>query len=377
MNVVVAMDSFKGTMSAREACELVREGFLEARPDWRVIVKPMADGGEGTAEAMLAARGGQWIPLQAPGPLPGRVVDAGYAWFPDRQEALVEMASAAGLPLLDRTELNPMRTTTRGVGVLMRAAQERGAQRILLAVGGSATTDGGIGAASELGWQFLDHDGNAVSPAGEGLLHIHTIRAPDSPLQMHVDVLCDVNNPLTGPHGAAAVYGPQKGATPDMVKQLDAGLVHLAALMRRHFGVEMEHVKGAGASGGLAGGAIAFMQAELKPGIETIMEASGLRDALEGADWVITGEGKFDEQSLRGKVVSGISKLAQTCGTNVGVLAGSVRVAEEVCRAYGVSFALPTAPAAMPLDIALPRARSDLKRTAHQWALSQPETGKH
>ncbi len=368
MNVIVAMDSFKGNMSAREACERVRNGILAARPDTRVVLTPMADGGEGTAEALLTARGGEWIEHTVTGPLPDRKVNARYAWFPDQRIALIEMAEASGLTLLDRSGLNPLKTTTYGTGELMAAALARGAERLILAVGGSATVDGGVGAAMALGWTFLDAEGNPAGLGGESLERIVTIRPPELPVTVPVEVLCDVDNPLTGEHGAAAVFGPQKGATPEMVERLDQGLKQLAAVVREELGLDIEHVPGAGAAGGLSAGAMAFCGAKLVPGIDTVMEASGLNEHLQDADWVISGEGKFDSQSLRGKVVSGIVRMAKKYAVKVAVIAGSVKVTEDECRTHGVEIALPTAPADTPMEVALKTAKEDLESTARQFA---------
>lgn len=371
MKIVIAMDSFKGNMSAREACERVRDGILAVRSDAGIVLTPMADGGEGTAEALMAARGGEWMEQTVMGPLPDRSVQAGYAWFPDDRTAVVEMAVASGITLLDRAELNPLKTTTMGTGQLIRAAIKRGAQRLILAVGGSATVDGGVGAAMALGWEFLDSAGQSVGFGGEALEKIETIQPPAHPVAIPFEVLCDVDNPLTGERGAAAVFGPQKGATPEMVARLDQGLRHLADVVRRQIGVEIETVPGAGAAGGLSAGAIAFCKGKLVPGIDTVMAASGLEDKLQDADWVISGEGRFDSQSLGGKVVSGILRMARSYGVKVGVIAGCVQVSETECRAAGLAFAKATSPADMPMEVALRTAKEDLQTTAgriaEQW----------
>lgn len=371
MKVVVAMDSFKGNMSAREACERLRDGILSVRPDAEVVLTPMADGGEGTAEALMAVRGGRWIHETVTGPLPERSVNAGYAWFADDETAVIEMAAASGIMLLDQVELNPLKTTTFGTGELMAAAMRRGAKRIILAVGGSATVDGGVGAGMALGWKFLDQDGQPIRLGGEGLADITDIRPPAEPIVMDFEVLCDVDNPLTGQHGAAVVFGPQKGATPDMVARLDGGLKRLAQVVRDQLGMEIDEVPGAGAAGGLAAGAMAFCGAKLVPGIDTVMTASGLEAHLKDADWVISGEGRFDSQSLRGKVVSGIVRMAAQYGVKAAVIAGSVKVSDDECRARGLEFAWPTAPAEMPMEVALRTAREDLqaagRRFAEEW----------
>jgi glycerate kinase len=277
------------------------------------------------------------------------------------------MASASGLTLVPRDQLNPMRATTYGTGELIQAALRHGARKLILAVGGSATVDGGVGAAMALGWQFLDDNGRPVEWGGGALDRIQSIKPPATPIVIPVEVLCDVNSPLTGPQGAAAVFGPQKGATPEMVRTLDCGLANLARMVRANLNMEIDTVPGAGAAGGLAAGAIAFMGAKLVPGIDTVIAISGLLDDLEGADWVITGEGRFDAQSLRGKVVSGIVKAAKRSGAKVAVIAGSVQVSPEECKTFGVEVARATASSGMPLDDALKQARPMLKETARRF----------
>lgn len=229
MKVILAFDSFKGSLSAREVCATVAAGIHSVRPDIEIVSLPMADGGEGTADAMMAALGGGWIPLAVTGPLPAMKVNAGFAWLEHEKTAVVEMAVASGLPLLRNSERNPMKTTTFGTGELIRAALKKGAEKILLTVGGSATVEGGIGTAAALGWRFLDAAGRDIPLSGKGLPLIEKMIPPQSPVTADVEVLCDVTNPLCGPNGAARVYGPQKGATPEMAEELAAGLEHLAA----------------------------------------------------------------------------------------------------------------------------------------------------
>jgi glycerate kinase len=373
MKIVIAMDSFKGTLKAHEVCKIVSNVITEKSSDVTVVIKPMADGGEGTARAMIEAAGGTWIPFMVMGPLRQMQIEAGFAWFEDRT-ALVEMASASGLELLKPEQLNPLKTTTYGTGQLIKAAVQHGAQKILLAVGGSATIDGGIGAATALGWQFLDHKNNPVPLSGGGLEKIAKIIKPDSSLLLSrngqpipVEVLCDVDNPLTGENGAAEVYGPQKGATPKMVKQLDKGLAHLAKLVREQLGRDIENMPGAGAAGGLAAGAVAFMNATLVSGIETVIARSNLHRELESADWVITGEGSFDRQSLSGKVISGILKMARQTNTRVAVIAGQVNIPQAEYSKLGISVAIPAKPDDMPLDKALRESRTLLASAAERF----------
>jgi glycerate kinase len=367
MKVVIATDSFKGTLTAYEACEIIAKAICESTPDAQLMTKPMADGGEGTARAMIKAADGQWVPQTVMGPLARMRVEAGFAWFADKT-ALVEMASASGLELLSAEQMNPLNTTTYGTGQLIGGALEYSAGKILLAVGGSATVDGGLGAAMALGWKFLDRQDNPVPLGGAGLEKITRIVKPENRSPVPVEVLCDVDNPLCGEKGAAKVYGPQKGATPQMVEQLERGLAHLADLVREQLGRDIENVPGAGAAGGLAAGAIAFMDATIVSGIETVMARSNLRGELESADWVITGEGSFDRQSLYGKVVSGILKMARESDTRVAVVAGKVNIPQQECQKIGIAAAISCKEDNMPLDYALKNSRELLYSAAQRFA---------
>ena len=367
MKIIVAMDSFKSTLTAYDACKILSDVLATVLSDVAVVLKPMADGGEGTARAMIEAGDGTWIPCKVMGPLPEMNVNAGFAWFPDGS-ALVEMAAASGLELLTAEQLDPLRTTTYGTGELIAAAIEYGAKKILLAVGGSATVDGGVGAATALGWKFLDAKGEPVGLGGGSLGQIGRIAKPTNPAIIPVEVLCDVNNPLCGQHGAARVFGPQKGATPEMVEQLEKGLAHLADIVRMQLGVEIGNVPGAGAAGGLAAGAIAFMDGSIVSGIETVMKHSNLEAELKSADWVITGEGSFDRQSLHGKVVSGILNLAKQSDTRIAVLAGQVKIGSDEYRELGIEVALASKPDDLPLADALKNSRQLLAAAAKRLA---------
>jgi glycerate kinase len=368
VKIVVALDKFKDSLTASRACDIVRDALLSVRPELCVVTKPMADGGDGTDEILLTALGGEWVAVPAMGPLPEMSSTARYVWLAKQATAVIAMASASGLVLLRPEERNPLLTTTYGTGELIRAAVERGAKRIWLAAGGSATVDGGVGAAMALGWRFLDAQGIPLEFGGGELGRIVRIEHPDKLRIPALEVLCDVDNPLCGPHGAAYVFGSQKGATSAMVERLDAGLQHLGRLVKEQLGREITTIRGAGAAGGLAGGALAFMDAHLAPGIEIVMHATGLDADLADADWVLTGEGQFDKQSLRGKVVSGIARLAAKHGTKVAVLAGSVQVSEAIYRREGIELALPTMKPGMELKEALERAEELLGSAARELA---------
>jgi glycerate kinase len=369
MKLVVAMDSFKGSLTAERACRVVAESIAVVAPRAEIITKPMADGGEGTAQTMLAAGKGQWIEKTVTGPLRNMRVRAGFAWFAGEKLVVVEMATASGLQLLSPDQRNPLKTATYGTGQLIQAAMDYGARRILLAVGGSATVDGGTGAAAAMGWKFLSKDGKQVDLGGGQLLQIERMIPPEHINRVPIEVLCDVDNPLCGDQGAARIYGPQKGATKEMVELLEAGLEHLAALVQRQLGCDIADLPGAGAAGGLAAGAVAFMGAKLVSGIETVISWSRLGQAIAGADWVITGEGCFDEQSLRGKVVSGVAKAARSAGAKVAVLAGQVLLPRDKYRDLGVADAFACMTDQMPLADAMANSEHLLAQTARQFAL--------
>jgi glycerate kinase len=378
VKIVVALDSFKGSLTAVQACDIVAQAIRSIVPGAQVVTKPMADGGEGTAAVLMAAAGGQWIGRTVMGPLPEMAVEAGFVWLPDNSTALVEMATASGLPLLRPEQRNPLTTTTYGTGQLIQAAIDYGANHVLLAIGGSATVDGGVGAAMALGWRFLTKEGQKIGIGGGQLRSIERMMPPPHLRNATVEVLCDVDNPLCGEHGGARVYGPQKGATPEMVEQLEAGLAHLARVVKEQLGRDIACLPGAGAAGGLAAGAVAFMNAGLVPGIDAIMSQTRLAEAVTGADWVITGEGSFDEQSLRGKVVSGVTRVARAAGAKVAVCAGQVRLEPGTYRQAGIEAAMACMEPGMELDYAIAHGAELLDCAARQFArdyLSEKETG--
>lgn len=370
MKVIVAMDSFKSSISAVCACKIVKDTLHSIYPDLKIVSIPMADGGEGTAEAMMAARGGEWIEIQAIGPLPLMQVSAGFAFFPHTKVALVEMAKASGLELLSPEQKNPLKTTTFGIGQLIRAAADYGADKILLAVGGSATVDGGVGAAQALGWKFLDPDGEPIGFGGGQLEYIDKIIRPNDLDLPEIEVLCDVDNPLCGKNGAARVFGPQKGATHEMVEQLESGLNHLAEIVRQQLGRQIHQIPGTGAAGGLSAGALAFMDAKLVRGVETIIHESRLTEEISDADWVITGEGRFDSQSLRGKAVSGVTKVAIRNRVRVGVLAGRVELSKQEWQDIGINAVVGVTEESVDLDYAIAHVRSLLADATRKFALA-------
>ncbi len=315
MRILVAPDKFRGTLTARQAAEAFSTGWRRERPDDDLELVPMADGGEGTMDALVDALGGRVEAVTVTGPL-GDPVDAAFASAPSQGGTLgvVEMARASGLALLDAGRRDPLRTTTRGTGELMARAIDAGAARLVVCIGGSATNDGGVGMASALGGRFLDASGHPIANGGEALLGLARIdlsAVHPGLARVQVTGACDVDNPLTGPSGASAVYGPQKGASADDVAVLDRALGHLAAVVERDLAIALRDEAGAGAAGGLGFGLMAFCGARLHPGVEVVMDAVGLVERIARADLVVTGEGSLDAQSLRGKTPAGV---LEACG---------------------------------------------------------------
>jgi len=338
MNILIALDSFKGSLSAKLACDIVRRTLERSELPCSCETIPMADGGEGTAAALVAGSKGSFRQLTGiVGPLPKMTLKAEIGWLPQTRTAVIEMAQASGLPLLTPAQRNPLHTTTYGTGQLIAGALRMGAREILLTLGGSATVDGGTGAARALGWRFVDRHGRDVASGGGALFAVHAIIPPPRPFSLALKVLCDVTNPLCGPTGAAEVYGPQKGATPEMVDRLEAALCHLADLIERDLGIWIRQLPGAGAAGGFGGGAAAFLGGKLVPGIDVIAQFTGLEKAMRKADWVITGEGRLDSQSLCGKVVQGVCRAAHATGTRVAVLAGTSLLKGEEWKKVGIA----------------------------------------
>jgi glycerate kinase len=333
MHVLVAPDKFRGTLSARQAAAAIAAGWRRIRPRDEILTVPMADGGEGTLEALVAALDGVTRSLRVSGPL-GDPVEAAYGVIggPSRPTAVVELARASGLELLAPSRRDPLRASTRGTGELILAACREGAREIVVCVGGSATVDGGAGIAQALGVRLLDGRGVPIGPGGIGLLELAAVdvSAMDPAARAARFVVArDVDSPLTGPEGAAHVFGPQKGASRDDALLLDRALGHLAAILHRDLGVDVRSIPGGGAAGGAAAGLAAFAGARLRPGVEVVMEAVGLRRHLAAADVVLTGEGSFDEQSTRGKVVAGVLAEARAMGVPAAVLCGRSEIAPE------------------------------------------------
>lgn len=360
--ILLIPDSFKGTMSSLEICRIMEDVLRDYFPRAEIRSIPVADGGEGTVDAFLAAMGGEKISLRVTGPL-GHPVEAFYGKI--GSTAILEMAAAAGLPLVsDHPE--PEAATTYGVGELMVHAAEHGAKKLVVGLGGSATTDGGCGAAAAAGIRFRNPAGEAFVPTGGTLKNITDIDLSGlSPALDRVEIvtMCDISNPLTGPQGAAHVFAPQKGADEGAVERLDQGLRHLASVVRSRLGLEIETMAGAGAAGGMGGGMTAFFGSRLEMGIDAVLDTVGFDRLLEGADLVFTGEGKIDSQSLRGKVVIGVARRARCTGVPVIAIVGDI--GDPIGEAYdmGVSAIFSINRVAVPYQEARLRAREDLART--------------
>lgn len=340
MRVLIAPDKFEGSLSAGQAARAIEAGLRRARPDAETVLLPVGDGGAGTLDAVLAA-GFQRVTARVTGPT-GEPVEAAFAVSPDGERAFVEMAEASGLKRLPGGRRAPRDATTYGTGELLRAALDRGVRSLVLGIGGSATTDGGAGMASALGARLLDQHGQPLPPGGAALLrlaHIDVSGLDPRLRDLDVTVASDVDNPLVGPDGAAAVYGPQKGATPDDVLLLDSALRRYAQVLKDDLGLDLAEVPGAGAAGGLGAGAIAFLGGKLEPGIDLILDLLGFHAAVADADLVITGEGKLDQQSLRGKAPHGVARAAAAHGVPVVAVAGIVEVSARELRAAGIEEA--------------------------------------
>ncbi|MEE4885737.1 glycerate kinase [Pseudomonas alliivorans] len=348
MKIVIAPDSFKDSLSAQAVANAIASGLAEVWPDAELVKCPMADGGEGTIEALLDACQGQWMSAQVSGPLGDRV-EAHWGWLAQSRTAIIEMAMASGLQLLTLTQRDACLTSTAGTGQLISAALDAGAQRVILAIGGSATNDGGSGMISALGARFLDRDDRPLPGGGLALADLARIDLSGLDPRLagvRVEIAADVDNPLCGPNGASHIFGPQKGASPDQVLALDAALAHFADHSARTLGHDLRDSPGSGAAGGMGFAAKAYLNASFRAGVEVVADLTGLEQALRGADLVITGEGRFDAQTLRGKTPLGVARVAKRQQVPVIVLAGTLGEGYEQLYQHGISaaFALTSGP---------------------------------
>ena len=376
MKIVIAPQTFKGSISALDAAVAMRNGILEVLPDADTILVPVADGGDGTLETLVEGSGGEIRAAEVCGPL-GERRAAEWGAMGDGVTAVIEMARTSGLALVPLDRRDPLNATTYGLGEVVSAALDDGFRRFIMGIGGSATNDAGAGMAQALGVRLLDGAGDELPYGGAALADLSHIdlsgidsRIEDSSFL----VACDVSNPLTGPEGASAIYGPQKGATPEMVQTLDAALLHFSEVVRRDLSAEIDSLQGAGAAGGLGGGMVAFLNAELRAGVDIVLDTVGLDDALEGADLVLTGEGALDYQTVYSKAPIGVAERARRLGIPVIAIAGTLGDRYRLVHDHGIDAAIAITNAPMSLDEASSRA-ADLIADATAQAMRVMQVG--
>ena len=369
MKVVVAIDSLKGSMTSMEAGRAIKEGILNVLPDTEVIVKPLADGGEGTTEALAEGLGGEMVTVDVHGPLETRV-QASYGMIRETGTAIMEMAAASGIILVGKDK-RPLDATTYGVGEMIKDAIQKGCRNFIIGIGGSATNDGGIGMLTALGYEFLDAEGKAAGIGAGALSHVASIKK-DHVLpelkECSFKIACDVTNPLCGTNGATYIYGPQKGVTEDMRDDLDAAMANYAKVTRECMGTDHVESEGAGAAGGLGFAFLSYLNGDLQPGIELVLDAVEMEKTMEGADLVFTGEGRLDYQTAMGKAPVGIAKLAKKHGAKVVALAGAVIEGAEKCNENGIDAFFPILRKIVTLDEAMEpeTARQNMVKTTEQ-----------
>ena len=370
MKVTIAVDSFKGSLSSMEAGRAIGEGVRRAYPEAEIHVCPMADGGEGTVEALTEGMGGTIRSIRVTGPT-GQPIQASYGIISTSGTAVLEMAAAAGLPLVPKGERDPRRTTTYGVGEMIRDAIHRGCRKFIIGIGGSATNDAGIGMLQALGASITDAKGRPVPYGAEGLreaAHIDMGGMLKELQECTFRIACDVNNPLCGPRGCAAVYGPQKGATPEMVRDMDRWMEQYADLVKSVFPGADPSLPGAGAAGGIGFGFSVFLKARLEPGVQIVLDETQVAKHIQDSDFVITGEGRLDAQTLQGKAPAGVALLARKFSVPVIAMAGSVTKDAVQCNQKGIDAFFPILPGPATLDEAMDpaQAMSNLEQTAEQ-----------
>ncbi|WP_414148178.1 glycerate kinase [Erwinia sp. BNK-24-b] len=370
MKIVIAPDSYKESLSAQQVAMQIEQGFSEIFPEAEYVRLPVADGGEGTVEAMVAATKGKMVRLNVTGPL-GKEVEAFYGLSGDDSCAYIEMAAASGLELVPVAQRNPLITTSYGTGELIRSALDKGVEHFIIGIGGSATNDGGAGMVQALGAKLLDKEGRQIGFGGEKLAELSKIELGELDPRLkncRFEVACDVTNPLLGEQGASAVFGPQKGATPELVNQLDRALAHYAEIIRRDLDIDVLTIPGGGAAGGMGAALHAFCQAELRRGIEIVTEALGLDELVKDATLVITGEGRIDSQTIHGKVPIGVAKVAKRYNKPVIGIAGSLTKDVAVVHQHGLDAVFSVIYSVCTLDDALASAADNVRMTARNIA---------
>jgi glycerate 2-kinase len=370
MRFLLAPDKYKGSLTGREFCDAVAEGIAMAMPSATFVKLPLADGGDGTLAVVEQYLQAEKISLTVHGPF-FQSVQAHYLYSAKKRLAYVEMAEASGHRLVPPDALNCMETTSLGTGELLLDAIQKGAREIVLGVGGSATTDGGLGIAAALGYVFLDKEGNPLSPIGHNMVKVERIVMPQDRREwdgVRIKLACDVTNPFYGKQGAAHVYGPQKGASPEDVLQLDKGLKNLARCFEDTFNIHVQKIKGAGAAGGIGGGAVAMLNAEIVTGIALIMELAQFEKALEEVDWVVTGEGLLDEQTFSGKTMAGVVSAARKRAIPVAALCGAVSLTPQQQGEFGLGYATSILQHVGTLQEAQTQAYANLVAAAYNFA---------
>ena len=355
MKVVIAIDSFKGSVSSLEAGEAAKAGVLDVYPDADVSVMPLADGGEGTVETLVYGLGGEMVNTDVTGPM-GEKINCSYGIV--NGMAVMEMAASSGLPLVPMDKRDPMLATTYGVGDMIKDAVKRGCREFIVGIGGSATNDGGMGMLQSLGVKFLDKDGKETGIGGKYLADVADVDMSGLMPELKdcvFNIACDVDNPLCGERGASRIFGPQKGATEEKVIFLDSALRSFSEVTKKKLGVDCAETPGSGAAGGLGYGFMAYLGGELKPGVEIVLDAIGMDKAMEGADFVITGEGRIDSQTAMGKAPAGVAKRAKNAGAAVIGIAGCVTDDAYLCNSEGIDAIFPVIDKAMTLEEAMDR----------------------
>jgi glycerate kinase len=370
MKIIIAPDSYKESLTAMEVATAIEAGFRQVMPTAEYIKLPMADGGEGTVQSLVDASNGTIIEHQVTGPL-GEQVPAFFGIMGDGKTAVIEMAAASGLHLVSPNLRNPMLTTSYGTGELILAALDHGVDHIIVGIGGSATNDGGIGMAQALGVQLLDNKGQALGFGGQALAQLASIDITTvDPRLAHIklEVACDVDNPLCGKKGASHIFGPQKGATPAMVAELDQHLAHYAAIIKRDLAIDVKDMAGAGAAGGMGAALLGLFNAQLRSGIEIVIDAVHLGDIIKDADLVITGEGRIDSQTIHGKTPIGVARTAKKYHKPVIGIAGCLSQDCGVVYDHGIDAVFSVVPAAMSLEHAFNNAAVNVELTARNIA---------
>ncbi|MCG3862753.1 MULTISPECIES: glycerate kinase [unclassified Photobacterium] len=370
MKIIIAPDSYKESLTAMEVATAIENGFRQVLPNAEYIKLPMADGGEGTVQSLVDASSGRIIECTVTGPL-GEQVNGFFGLMGDGKTAIIEMAAASGLHLVGPEQRNPMLTTSFGTGELILAALDKEIEHIIVGIGGSATNDGGIGMAQALGVRLLDENNKQISYGGGALARLHHIDISDIDprlAKVKLEVACDVDSPLCGDKGASQVFGPQKGATPEMITQLDDNLAHYAKIIKRDLGTDVKDMAGAGAAGGMGAALLGLFNAQLRPGIEIVMDAVNLADVLKDADLVITGEGRIDSQTIYGKTPIGVARTAKRFNKPVIGIAGCLSYDCDVVHEHGIDAVFSVVPRSVSLAEALAEAAINVEITARNVA---------